>query len=210
VKYFYHIDRLQSITILDSTFTNVGEVLRINAVDNLRPGVIIDNIRVVGSSKVVQETGGQTLLSADIEGHIPQWSLGWSFTDEMKTGSVVFGQVSPAPTKPKILTANSYEHFFEREKPQYDGLSKSDFISVLDFGVRNDGTAGDTNPGMINTALQAVSSQNKILVFPAGIYLIEDTINIPSRCKIVGALWSQIMATGPAFSDPGHPKVVAR
>jgi hypothetical protein len=171
---------------------------------------MIDNIRVIGSSKVVQETGGQTLLSVDNGGHIPQWSLGWSFTDEMKTGGVVFGQISPAPTKPRIMTTDSYEYFFEREKPQYYGLSKFDFINVLDYGVLNDGTSGDTNPGKINTALQAASSQNKILVFPAGIYLIEDTINIPSRCKIVGALWSQIMATGPAFSDPGQPKVVAR
>jgi glucan 1,3-beta-glucosidase len=195
---------------MDSIFWNVGEVIRINTADKLRPAITIDNIRCFMSPRVVQEWGGETLLNSEAGANIAQWSLGWQFTDNMKTGSMVYGANSQLPTKPKSLAPDGLGYFFEREKPQYDGYAKSEFLSVLDFGVRNDGTSGDINTGAINAALQAASAQNKTLVFPAGIYLVDDTINIPARCRMVGVLWSQIMATGPAFSDPSKPKVLAR
>ena len=63
---------------------------------------------------------------------------------------------------------------------------------------------------MINRALETAADKNQIVIFPAGIYVVDDTITIPVNSRIVGALWSQIMAYGPRFSDLNQTKVLAK
>jgi hypothetical protein len=48
------------------------------------------------------------------------------------------------------------------------------------------------------------------LVFPAGIYTIDDTLTISPGSKIVGILWPQLMAVGKAFKDKNDPRVFIR
>ena len=42
----------------------------------------------------------------------------------------------------------------------------------------------------------------KIIFINAGSYLLTDTDTIPMGTRVVGEAWSQLMASGDAFSDP--------
>jgi hypothetical protein len=119
------------------------------------------------------------------------------------------GRLSPPYKLRKLLDGKNY---FERSKPQYEGLGRNNFLSVLDprYNVKNDMTGSATNAKGINKALEDASRENKILVFPAGMYVVEDTINVPVNTKMVGVLWSQIMATGSLFQDEKKPKVLIK
>lgn len=48
------------------------------------------------------------------------------------------------------------------------------------------------------------------MYFPAGSYIITDTITIPPGIKIVGECWAQLVATGPNFSDADNPRPFIR
>lgn len=43
-----------------------------------------------------------------------------------------------------------------------------------------------------------------------GAYIVENTVQIPKDLKIVGELWSIIMARGPNFQDKANPRVMWR
>jgi glucan 1,3-beta-glucosidase len=45
----------------------------------------------------------------------------------------------------------------------------------------------------------------KIVYFPAGVYIISKTVDVPAGTRIVGEAWSVLMANGPAFSSELKP-----
>ncbi|KAF2420339.1 pectin lyase-like protein [Tothia fuscella] len=197
-----------SLTVLDSFFSNVDEVIRVNPASRLRPAIYLDNLRLQQASHVVKEWNGNDLYTFD--GPLcPGWGLGWSFTDDSPNDQNAWGEVTPKPTKPASLLTNGGV-FFEKSKPTYGDRQASDFINVLNFNVKNDGSSATENTAGINNALASAAGGNKVLVFPAGIYAVDDTVTVPSGSRIVGVLWSQLMATGSAFSDPLNPKVLAK
>lgn len=65
-----------------------------------------------------------------------------------------------------------------------------DFVSVMDFGAKGDGATDDT--AAINRALyqlyctQIFSGMKRALYFPAGHYIISETINVPPNATILG------------------------
>jgi glucan 1,3-beta-glucosidase len=195
------------LTIVDSKFVKVDEVIRIPREDKFRPAIFIDNIKGSGVKSTVKEDGGAELLSG---GNVGQWGLGWRFTDKNENGIATYGPMIPTPQKPNGLLRSG--KFFERSKPQYEVRVKDDFISVLRFGANNDGSLASAkkNTESINNAMRASAGTGKVLLFPSGIYPVDDTIIIPTGARIQGALWSQIMAVGPAFKDPEKPKALAK
>jgi hypothetical protein len=74
----------------------------------------------------------------------------------------------------------------------------------------SNGKFAPANRKAIQNALNSAALQKKVLVFPAGIYPVDNTLVIPVGSRIAGALWSQIMAVGPAFGDASKPKVLAK
>lgn len=66
-----------------------------------------------------------------------------------------------------------------------------DFANVRDFGAIGDGQTDDTEA--LNRAMfelfcrEQITQVRRALYFPAGIYLVNDTIKIPSYAKLVGA-----------------------
>jgi glucan 1,3-beta-glucosidase len=139
----------------------------------------------------------------------PGWGMGHRYTDAAPNGENVTGELTPKPTKPKSLLTSS-GRFFEKSKPLYSNIDKAGLVNVLQFNVKNDGSNAAANTEGINNALRQAAQSKKVLVFPAGIYAVDNTINIPPGSRIVGVLWSQIMATGSAFGDPLTPKVLAK
>jgi len=62
----------------------------------------------------------------------------------------------------------------------------------------------------IQATLNNFMGKDVIIYFPAGTYIVTDTIVIPKGTKIVGEVWSQIMAQGANFGDMGNPHVMVR
>jgi glucan 1,3-beta-glucosidase len=195
------------LTLLDSKFVKVDEVIRIPKDTKFRPAIFIDNIDGSSVKSTVKEDRGAELLNG---GTVGQWGLGWRFTDEDKNGIATYGPMTPNPRKPASLLRNG--RFFERSKPQYEIRVKDDFLNVLRFGANNNGSlvSAKKNTESINNAMRASAGTGKVLLFPAGVYPVDDTIIIPTGARIQGALWSQIMAVGPAFRDPQNPKALAK
>lgn len=119
------------------------------------------------------------------------------------------GELDPSRKDKSLLYGQGFHHF-QSDKPQYASVDASKFLSILGYGVPNDGASSNNNPQKSNAALLDSANQHKILVFPSSTYKTEDTIFIPPGASLVGALWSQIMASGPTFSDVSKPKVLAR
>lgn len=197
----------QSLTVLDSNFVKVKEVIRISPKGPYRPAIFLDNINTSGTGPVVNEYGASELLGP---GYVRQWGLGWRYNGNIGGGENTQGPMSPISNKPRSLLASG--KVFERSKPQYEKLGQGGFLNILGFGAKNDGSPSSApgNTKAINDALRVSAALNRVLLFPAGIYLVDNTVNVPVGARLTGALWSQIMATGVSFGNPNKPKVFVK
>jgi hypothetical protein len=134
--------------------------------------------------------------------------MGIRVTDDYVEGMEANGAMFPDPVRPTGLV-NEHGRYAGRSKPQYDDRGPEGFRNVLDWGVSNEAKNPSSNTQRINDALKETSEKGQVLVFPAGIYLVDDTIFFPPGARVVGVLWSQLMATGVRFSDPERPHVLA-
>jgi hypothetical protein len=100
-----------------------------------------------------------------------------------------------------------HDIYFERQKPQYDHLSASQFLQIKRL-AKDDGKTDDTSA--FQQAINQVAGTNKVLFVDAGSYIITDTIFVPPGTKIVGECWAQLVASGPKFSDALNPRPLLR
>ncbi|KAL1887501.1 hypothetical protein Cpir12675_006527 [Ceratocystis pirilliformis] len=122
------------------------------------------------------------------------------------SGSAVQGAQN-VPTKPDVLL-DSNGRFVTRSKPQYQEVNVSAFVSVKDKGAKGDGVTDDT--AIIQKILDE-TTEDQIVYFDHGAYLITDTIEVPKNIKITGEAWPLIMAGGDkTFQDQTSPKPVFR
>ncbi|KAF2396068.1 pectin lyase-like protein [Trichodelitschia bisporula] len=196
-----------SLTLMDSVFQNVDQVLLTAQVPNYKPNIVLDNVKLQGNIGTVVSDGESVLLGHEGD-TVESWAIGNRFTKDEETGNNRVGPMEPPRKDPSLLTAGG--KFFEREKPQYNNLPAGSFFNILDFNVRNDGVYPNQNAVGINRALKLAAGQNKVVVFPAGVYKVDDTIFIPPGSRIVGVLWSQLMAVGEAFQSEVDLKVLAK
>ena len=128
------------------------------------------------------------------------------FSDVLETAKYTYediavgypAQTGPTPSDPVVRTIQA---------------KLDDFASVRDFGAVGDGIADDTDA--INRALfqlycvQSNSQVRRALYFPAGTYLVTNTMLIPAYAKLVGegADCSIILLDS---DDSGVPSYVAR
>ena len=115
------------------------------------------------------------------------------------------GFVNPAPVISGSLLDSSGA-YFTRSKPQYETVGAGSIIVATAHGVSNSGT-GDQS-GAINTLLS--SNVGAVIFFPAGVYLVKNTVKVPVGSKIVGSGWSQIMGTGSYFQNAEKPAVMVQ
>ena len=75
------------------------------------------------------------------------------------------------------------------------------------MGAKGDGVTDDT------AAIQAIfndATQDQVVYFDHGAYVITKTVNIPKNVRITGEIWPLIMAAGTFFSDQTNPQPVFR
>jgi glucan 1,3-beta-glucosidase len=94
---------------------------------------------------------------------------------------------------------------FGRSKPQYEDVPAAQFKSAKSFNCKGDGVTDDTQ--CIQDFLNSITA-GQIAYFDHGAYIVSATIKVPKNIKIVGEIWSLLVATGPSFSDPKKPTPV--
>lgn len=192
-----------SVVLADSKFINVayGVVSSFSTTKNVPVTggtLVIDNVQFSGTSKAVTLIDGTVLVTS---GLVSSWASGMGYS-HTNTGTLVQGNIA-APTKVASLLNNG--NIYARSKPQYESLPLTSFVSVqaAQYGAMGNGVHDDT--AAINAALTAAAGQNKVVYFPAGAYLVSDTITVPANTKIVGILWPMILASGAKFQDASNP-----
>lgn len=195
-----------SVTLIDSTFTNVGVAILTSWTENPNPAtvesLVLENVVLDNVPIAIQGPNGRTLLaggSTTIDG----WGIGHSYGS---SGPNPFaGPITPNP-RPGILLNNG--RYFTRSKPQYEDLPVSSFLSVRSAGAKGDAATDDT--AALQNAINTAVSENKILFLDYGIYRVTNTISIPPGARIVGETYPVIMSSGAFFDDIDNPKPVVQ
>lgn len=197
------------IPTADSHFTGVPYAITVAGGGGPLPNIVIDNLLVDGNTpSVVLVSGGATILEGTTSSPvvIGNWAMGNRYTDLSGVGGSATGYLPSTPSRPASLIDGS-GHWFSQSRPLYTTYSSGEFVVATENGVSNKMT-GDQSAA-INKLL--VSNVGKPIFFPAGIYLIGATVNVPVGSIIVGEAWSQFMATATsAFTDPENPGVMIK
>lgn len=215
--------RVQTVgsgTLQDSVISHCGIGFRTTFASNSTPtsggSFLMDNVDMTNNVPVaVGDANGTTIL--DGNQYIHAWAQGRvysAFIAEEKVGNLTcyvptasaarIQRTVDAPPKPAGLL-DSTGSFFQRSKPGYEGLPVASFVSVKDNGAAGDGVTDDT------AAIQFVFDNiptNQVVFFPAGAYLIRQTIKVPKNIRMVGEEWPMIMVDGtsPTFADINNPE----
>ncbi|KAH7359400.1 pectate lyase superfamily protein-domain-containing protein [Plectosphaerella cucumerina] len=191
-----------SITVLDSHFNGVPYAITVSRHGNQQPNLVLDNLLVENSESVVLVSGGETLLAGSAG---PLTINGWASGYQVLPGGFAgktSGYINPLPNKPAGLLDGSGKHLY-RPKPQYPGMMP---IVATANGVSNDGT-GD-QAAAINRLL--ASSGGSVVFFPAGVYKVRQTVQVPVGTRMIGSGWSTIMGEGAFFQNEADPKPLIR
>eukprot|EP00475_Leptophrys_vorax_P008648 TRINITY_DN155_c0_g3_i1.p1 TRINITY_DN155_c0_g3~~TRINITY_DN155_c0_g3_i1.p1 ORF type:complete len:755 (+),score=217.06 TRINITY_DN155_c0_g3_i1:173-2437(+) len=200
-------DKVGSLSIIDSDFTNIGTAAIQTAFDkklNTSAGsLLLDNVKfdvAIGTPLVLNANGDKPLVAAGEvtvvkswgQGHV--WSNGKSINEEIDMSSLVQRNAN--------MNAEGTDMYFERSRPVY---ADSDIVDVSTLGVVGDGVTDATD------ALQAALNQYanlKALLLPYGTYVISKTVYLPAGTRLFGQAWSLILAKGAAFQNAAQPTPV--
>ncbi|OZJ02108.1 hypothetical protein BZG36_05282 [Bifiguratus adelaidae] len=190
-----------SIVLLDSKISNtpVGVLTGTNATSfpKTSGSLILDNVQLHNVGAAVKSPSGMTILAGTTGSTtIASWGQGTLYTNSSDVGTLHQGYLPYAPTKPSVLLGSN--GFFERPRPQYEHYPVSAFYSVKTAGAKGDGVTDDT--AAIQAALNNYAGC-KIIYFPAGDYVVTSTVVVPAGSRLVGEVWSTILASGTTWSD---------
>ncbi|KAH6856895.1 pectin lyase fold/virulence factor [Chaetomium sp. MPI-CAGE-AT-0009] len=190
-----------SVSIIDSTIKDVEVGVLTNNLPTA-PNIVLDNTNFENVASPVRAAGGSTLLS----GNSDLWATGKRYNGD--EGSTETGAVTGAPGRGEGLNdPNGF--LYIRSRPQYENSGTDSFlIATTDGGCKNDATGDQAS--CINSFLREAAASNKIAYFPAGVYAVGSTVNIPTGSVVQGSLWSQILGSGFYFSDMKNPKVMVQ
>ncbi|OJJ45637.1 hypothetical protein ASPZODRAFT_68840 [Penicilliopsis zonata CBS 506.65] len=107
----------------------------------------------------------------------------------------------PTQAKPSSLLTSSGK-IYERSKPLYESYPASSFVSVKSAGAKGDGTTDDT--AVLQKVFDSVT-EDQIVYFDHGAYIITSTLKVPKNIKITGEVWPMLMAYGDKFADEKNP-----
>ncbi|KAK5111479.1 hypothetical protein LTR62_004931 [Meristemomyces frigidus] len=191
-----------SVVLADSTFTGTqygvkSAFSKSGNVPQTGGTLVIDNVDFGSATAVVGPTNSviaQSIASGTA------WASG-NVYDHTGTAAVTQGGIK-SPIKQASLLSNG--KIFARSKPQYETEPASAFSSALAYGCKGDATTDDTQ--CVQNFLNDAASKNLIAYFDHAVYLVSNTIVVPSTIRVVGEVWATILASG--FTDANNPKPV--
>jgi glucan 1,3-beta-glucosidase len=200
-----------SAIFIDSTITNCPIGWQVQGRSNSSVSLSLFNVQTNNVPTIVKYDGGATLLAGGGSKLVAAWGLGkrYDTTNGEASGVWQDGQNFPrAPAIPSTLLSGG--GYFARSKPQYESLPASSFINakLAPYNAAGNGATDDT--AALQAAVNAAASSGRVLWIPAGVYLITNTLTIPSGAKVVGQSWSQIIGAGANFANIQAPRAVIR
>ena len=160
---------------------------------------------------VVDDSVGEVLLAGGNEVTVESWGFGMQNSPNGST--FINGQDIPAPKRPGMLLSSELAYatgsnLFTRRRPKYYDLSGTQLLDVKALGAKGDGTSDDTT--ILNSILSLAANTSSIVYFPHGVYVVKDTLRVPTGSRIIGQAWPQIMGKGSKFADASRPRPVVQ
>jgi glucan 1,3-beta-glucosidase len=191
--------------LIDATFINVKDDF-LTAYDSsslltTAGGLIFENVQLNNVATAVQSPEGTVL--AGTTGSLTIAALGGGHGYTPNGPDQAQGSGTPFSRPAALLSGSSY---YERFKPQYEGIPVFQLVSILSSGAKGDGITGDTV--VINPVLSRATAAGKVVFFDAGIHQVSSTILVPAGSKLVGKTYLLIMGSGSYFSDMNNPQAV--
>ncbi|KAG8930571.1 hypothetical protein FRC02_004034 [Tulasnella sp. 418] len=195
-----------SEVILDGEIEDVETFIKTSGTSpgRLAGSLLLDNIKFKSVTNGVVD-GANAVLLAGGDKTIRQWAQGNKYSGKSTSFEFIQSSVN-APAKPSALLASDGK-IYSRSRPTYEKYLASQFVSARTEGAKGNGVTDDTK------AIQKMIDQYwgcKILYFDAGVYIVKDTIKIPTGSIVVGEVWSTIMGSGSKFADVKKPRPVVQ
>ncbi|THC96069.1 hypothetical protein EYZ11_004442 [Aspergillus tanneri] len=196
---------LGSLVLLDSDSINSGPVVKFHDSShdngNRNSQLLIQNLSHDNDNDIVVDSTGQTRLNAT--DHVDAWVWGNAVPGEYQSGENFH-----ASRPDRLLDRGKY---FTKMQPTYSEYTDDQIVNVKDVNdhpVKGDGSTDDT--ASLNAILADNAVHGKITYFPYGVYIVHDTLTIPTGSRMVGEAWAVIAAAGDLFRDAKNPKTVVQ
>ena len=188
-----------SLIIMNSTVKNSGPLVLGTSGYKGYQSIILENVMSDDENKVTVKLDDNA--SAVIGSVSDTWVLGQTY----KSNNPTPGRGGDLQTqRAKVLLQNA--KFFTKTQPTFEEYSVDQVLnvkSVSGLPVYGDGETDDT--ANINAILKKYAGC-KVIYFPAGTYIVTNTVRIPPGSRIHGdAYGSVISATGGSFYNPNSP-----
>ena len=216
-----------SIVVTDSEFNNCNFGIITSFSSNSTPTssatMVLDNVLFSNTNPAISYPNstvivpGNQRIATYIQGNVynaydAQQQVGDRRCYEPTANQTRIQQVVGQPIKsPSLLNSNG--KFYERSKPQYEGVPVANFKSILDYccgGAAtcpyNDGVTDATNctQSYLNY-IESCQPSGCIGFVDHGAYVIRSTIQVPANVKLQGEVWPLFMFTGTNFQDQFNP-----
>lgn len=206
---FEAAQQVVSVTLLDSSFTNVPVgIITAHSTSSLphsSGSLVMENVKFSNVPIIVKEYTDRTVLTGSTgTTTIAAWGEGYYYIPNEPT---YFERSLGANSRPSALVTSTGA-YYARSKPQYEGLSTSSFLSVRGAGAKGDGVTDDTKA--LQAAINSAKSSGKVLFFDAGYYKVTSTLYVPAGSRITGESYPVIMSSGSFFSNIKSPKAVVQ
>ncbi|PKY07913.1 putative exo-beta-1,3-glucanase [Aspergillus campestris IBT 28561] len=191
-----------SLTVIDSHGSGLGSLITSNDSGNAGNAIILENVQNQGNTVSLN---GNAVLHGDVK---DTWVHGTLYAQRESHNQRVSGKrVKTARSQP-LLSGDKY---FTMQPPTYTDYTASEVLNIKSVPgkpVHGDGATDDT--WNINSIL-AQNRNCKIIYFPAGTYIVTDTIVVPAGTRIVGdAFASTISAAGDKFANSRDVRTMVR
>jgi glucan 1,3-beta-glucosidase len=199
-----------SLVFADSKISNTPVGFNISWAQEIVPAsgsnLILNNVDMTqGVAHPVQNNVGKDLLQTS-SAVVASWATGDGYDYDGSSPLKVqrsSGDIKNFKKDASLL--DSTGKIFGRSKPQYEDVPATQFKSAKSYGCKGDGVTDDTQ--CVQDFLNSIQ-EGQIAYFDHGAYLVSQTIKVPKVIKIVGEIWSLLVATGKTFSDPKTPTPV--
>ncbi|KAJ9226453.1 CAZyme family GH55 [Paecilomyces variotii] len=191
-----------SLTVIDSTGIVSDTLISSYSSGSATNSIVLDNVQNVGNTVTL---GGSVVLSGSVT---DTWVHGDLYTSGDSYQQYESGQTVNTPRPSALVSSGDY---FTMKPPTYQEYAVDQFVNiktVTDYPVYGDGYTDDTEN--INAILQQYAGC-KIIYFPAGTYIVTDTVLVPKGSRIFGdAYASAISASGANFANALTPTAMVQ
>jgi hypothetical protein len=198
-----------SLVLVDAIIANTPTGIVTTLFKENSTSLLLQNVGFFNTKTAVyEEAAKKDLLAGGDEVKVESWGFGMLNTPDGST--FVNGQKIPTVKRPAMLLspdmAYAGPNLFTRRRPKYLDLGSTQVLNVKALGAKGDGKTDDTNT--LNGILDLGARTSSVVYIPFGVYIIKDTLKIPTGSRVVGQAWAQIMGTGANFEDASKPRPV--